>query len=480
MGQRIFVISDLHMAAKNCGFFSAQDALSKFIAHVAATPGEVDLVILGDALDYLQIEPYLDFTARVAGDKTGAIIEGNQPVFAALRAFVEQAGKRLRWVIGNHDLELLFPAARELIEHAILGRTAGPGCPLSWHLDGGHLDYVAANHAIVRLVHGNQGDGWNAVDYEAAEAAVQSGTASNAIYPPGSRLVAEVLNPLYAQGFRHVHMLKPETTVALPLSIAFWPDETRKLIRAAFPLFAVKTRDDIKRWLLEKLGLVRKETFGAPEVAPDGDAVVELLLAELHAAIAISGEPLNTALAGDLAGWLTQDGSGSLLAHYLDEPEPEEATYEAPGWAKNSISALLHGAARIANGRANPWMLDEEDDLAGPAARTIASEHVSVLIAGHTHLARTVSYRGGYYLNTGTWADLMKIPRAIPGQEFKDYARGLRNYLADLESCPFELRSFRRLTYVEIDLGDAAGPHPYRVRLREWPTEGPKTLQQYP
>lgn len=125
MGQRIFVISDLHMAAKSRGFFSAQDALSKFIAHVAATPGEVDLVILGDALDYLQIEPYLDFTAPVAADKTDAIIDGNQPVFAALRAFVEQAGKRLRWVIGNHDLELLFPVVRELLEHEILGQPAG-------------------------------------------------------------------------------------------------------------------------------------------------------------------------------------------------------------------------------------------------------------------------------------------------------------------------------------------------------------------
>jgi hypothetical protein len=125
-------------------------------------------------------------------------------------------------------------------------------------------------------------------------------------------------------------------------------------------------------------------------------------------------------------------------------------------------------------------MLDQEDDLAGPVTGAITSEHVAVVIAGHTHLARTVSYRGGYYLNTGTWADLMKIPRAIAGEEFKDYARGLRGYLADPKSCPFELRPFRRLTYVEIDLGDAAEVPPYRVRLREWPDEVPKILQQYP
>ena len=149
------------------------------------------------------------------------------------------------------------------------------------------IPYAVLRRPIIRLVHGNQGDRWNAVDYSAAEAAVQSGKTSNAVYPPGSRLVAEVLNPLHAQGFRHMHMLKPETTVALPLSIAFWPDETRKLLRAAFSLFAVKTRDDIKCWLLEKLGLAPKETFGAPDMGPDGDDMVDQLLAEVQVAIEI-------------------------------------------------------------------------------------------------------------------------------------------------------------------------------------------------
>jgi hypothetical protein len=141
-------------------------------------------------------------------------------------------------------------------------------------------------------------------------------------------------------------MLKPETTVALPLSIALWPDETRKLLRAAFPLFAIKTRDDIQCWLLEKLGLVRKETFGAPELAADDDAVVEELLGELWVAIESSGEPLNPALAGNLGGWLTHDRSGPLLVQYLDEPALSEATYAAPDWVKNAIFALLHGGRR--------------------------------------------------------------------------------------------------------------------------------------
>src|SRR5256885_1277279 len=51
MGKRIFVISDLHMAAEGCGFFSAQGALASFIEYVTRQQGEVDLVILGGPLD---------------------------------------------------------------------------------------------------------------------------------------------------------------------------------------------------------------------------------------------------------------------------------------------------------------------------------------------------------------------------------------------------------------------------------------------
>ena len=490
MAQRVFVISDLHMASQGRGFFSAQQALEDFIEFITKVPGEVDLMILGDALDYLQIEPYLSFTAAQAERKTAAIIANNDGVFDALHDFAAADGKRLRWAIGNHDLELLFPVARQLLEQKILGGDAGQHSPkLIWHRDGKHFDYVTANGFTIRLIHGNAGDRWNAINYDAAEAAALSGDATESIYPPGSVLVAKVLNPLHSQGFRHVHMLKPETTVALPLSLALWPDDTWDLVRAAFPLFAKKKYSDMTAWLAERLGLVAKTTFassrgGEPEepAEPAEPASIEQLFGALfEQTIAASDTPVDQALADDLGGWLTNDNVRELLDHYLEDAGTARSPkFQAQGWIKRSIGALLQGAARIANGAGNPWIIDQEDELAGPVQRAFADDRVVAVIAGHTHLARTVSYRGGYYINTGTWADLMKIPRCIPGEDFKDYARNLRGYLEAPESCPFELRPFQRPTYVEIELNDAGSSTPYRISLREWPTESSKLLHQYP
>ena len=482
MAQRVFVISDLHMAAKGTGFFSAKAALTQFILHIKDVPGEVDLVILGDALDYLQIEPYLSFTAAEAEKKTEAIIANNQEVFSALQEFIAEPGKRIRWVIGNHDLELLFPIARQLIAEELFGKAASSKHPqLTWHLDGGHIDYLEAQPALIRLVHGNQGDGWNAVDYDAAKAAVRSGSGNKSVYPHGSVLVAEVLNPLQQQGFHHVHMLKPETTVALPLSIALWPEDAWRLICKAFPLFAKKKQTDLRDWLVEKFGLVSKKTFGPPqsEAPQDSASIEQLVAALLKQSIAASGSPLNSALASDLSGWLTNQNAQKLLDDYLADTEKSQSPkYGTFGWMKNSVSSLVQGAANIVNGISNPWVIDQEDDLRDPVQQSYKINQVTVLIAGHTHLARTVSYPGGYYINTGTWADLMKIPRCLPSHEFKDYARDLRENLKNPAKCPFGVRPFQRLTYVEIDFRKTA--HPFRASLCEWPTEASRILHQYP
>jgi hypothetical protein len=169
-----------------------------------------------------------------------------------------------------------------------------------------------------------------------------------------------------------------------------------------------------------------------------------------------------------------------LLDAYLSPPPPNQTEKFNRPWVQNSVSVLLQGAARTANEAANPWILEQHDDLAKPVQNTFAAHEAAVVIAGHTHLARTVSYGGGYYVNTGTWADLMKIPRVLPHQEFRDYARELRNYLQDPATCPFALRPFRRLTYADIHLGDARSTPSYHVDLCEWPAESPKVLHRFP
>lgn len=481
MARRVFVISDLHLAGSERGFFSAGKELEEFIQYVKGIPGAVDLVILGDALDYLQIKPYLSFNKTDVENKTEAIIKNNIPFFKALQDLISATGKKILWAIGNHDVELVFPIARAKIQEKIFGTCDNTKHDeLTWYLDGTHIDYQVAHGATIRLVHGNQGEGWNAVDYEAAQAAADSGDSTQFTYPVGSKLVADVLNPLVDQGFQHVHLLKPEASVALPLSLALWPEDTRALLAKAWPLPVKKKFEDVKGWLAQTFGTASKPTFGATLEAPVPPPVAGQVLAEaLRAAITSSAMPIDDALVSDISGWLVNDNVEQALERYLRPLEPGKTKKFEDSWIKNVFTSLFQGAAHIANSWADPWSIDQEDELTGPVQRSFSVNQVAVLIAGHTHLARAVSYNNGYYINTGTWADLMRIPRPTSKQDFKDYARGLREYLKSPATCPWELRPFRRLTYVEIEL-PGGGSQPYRVSLKEWPTESPKNLYQCP
>ena len=150
--QRIFIISDLHLGVGNdLAIFKARAELAGFIDMVGAQDGAVELVILGDALDYLQLRPALEFTEATALRKTDDIIKYNEEVFAALRRFVA-GGRTLVWFVGNHDLELMFPAVQRRIEAEI------GGAPV-WHLDDSARAYELKGGARIHLVHGNDADG---------------------------------------------------------------------------------------------------------------------------------------------------------------------------------------------------------------------------------------------------------------------------------------------------------------------------------
>ena len=54
-----------------------------------------------------------------------------------------------------------------------------------------------------------------------------------------------------------------------------------------------------------------------------------------------------------------------------------------------------------------------ESDAYLDHAKELASVGFSVVIFGHTHLAKEVPLGHATYLNTGAWADLMRIPQEI-------------------------------------------------------------------
>ncbi len=477
---RVVAISDLHMGVDNGhGIFSAQKQLAAFVDHLAEAPERIDLIVLGDALDYLQIEPYLEFTAATAVTKTRAIVAHNQGVFDAFGRFLK-SGKRLRWCMGNHDLELAFEGAQQVLVEAVTkGCDAAASARLELCLGGGRIDYPLATTGALRLVHGNKGDPWNDVDYEELAAAAKKGGPFR--YPPGSELVTRVLNPLKGLGFQHVDLLKPEQTVALPLTLALWPEDAKKLLQAAFPAF-FKAKSNSLKTALDKVFKGSKPKFsaepsaGAPVVKP---APEDLLAQALSASFAGQDEGAREATVDALTSLLGDEKGGEAFSRAFAAPPPTGKSFGVASEAQRFIGDALRASADNANQRSNLWSVEAPDEL-DPYVRGAFTDGAVIVVAGHTHLARAVSYAAGYYLNTGTWADLMRIPTYFRGDEFAVHARALRGFLEHPEKGPAELRPFQRFTYADVDLRPTKGGPAFRAELREWVCEPSRAVGRFP
>lgn len=447
---RVFVISDLHIGLDDemC-MFHASAALARFIDWCAVQAGAVELVILGDGLDYLQIAPWLAFDPDIAVNKTERMIVKNPAVFAALAGFRGTPDKTLVWSVGNHDIELLFPAVRAVIETRL-------GGAITWRLDETPRDYALPLGGTIRLIHGNGPDPFNWVDFANLEQVLKGEGDTKAVYPHGSHMVANIFNPLKAAGYTYVDLLKPEEGVALPLTLALWPKQARKLWKDGAPGFLAGLQEGV----LGRIGAwIGQEV---PLFGPNDAERTRLTLTEEELTL----EPVVRATqraqisAEDLSAWL-EDPSG-----LLDTPRAAEATF---GPDDRIPEALLREAARR-NATVDPFDPFGPDAI-GEESQRWHKDGVVVVIAGHTHLARMHEYPRGWYFNSGTWADLMRLPPNLTAEQLKyDLVHALE-HLKDPRHAPAWLRPFRRLTFVDIQLGKE-----WSVRLRQWPDDDVQTI----
>jgi UDP-2,3-diacylglucosamine pyrophosphatase LpxH len=129
------VVSDLHLAdgseRENWGA-AQQQAFEEMLA--AAGPEgplgseAVELIVAGDGFDFSFAAPSLGERTHtdlnLAHAKWAAIVAAHQPWFAAVRAFLRAPGQRITFLVGNHDVELLYPSIRARVRSAI---NAPPG-----------------------------------------------------------------------------------------------------------------------------------------------------------------------------------------------------------------------------------------------------------------------------------------------------------------------------------------------------------------
>lgn len=132
------VLSDLHLGTGTrpgeinpYEDFHEDDRLAELIRHYCQGVYEhipVEIILNGDILDLLKV-PYrgefrTEVTEEVALEKVRRCIRGHPVVFDALAAFCRQPQKRITYVAGNHDLDVVFPRVQALIR-ARLGLREG-------------------------------------------------------------------------------------------------------------------------------------------------------------------------------------------------------------------------------------------------------------------------------------------------------------------------------------------------------------------
>ncbi len=442
MATQVFVISDLHLGGAP-GFQMCSPAgrklLAEFVRSVTALhlPGlDAHLVIAGDAVDFLAEDPSSAFTADEAEAvrKLDLIFEHSAEPWAALAAHVA-AGAPLTVLVGNHDIELSLPAVRRrLLQRLGVGRV--------------ELLYDDEAFALGPLLveHGNRYDDWNWVNHDqlrhARRELSRGGKADFFEAQPGSQFVIQVMNHI-KRDYPWVDLLKPEDSTVPPLLAVLRPD-LAGIIR--------DVGGTAKHWIQMKL-----RAWGS---SADGDSTRDAATEAAQIAEAMRPTERRLELASALARsddeWLAAQAVGDgtrgagLLGLILSRKDLTKDRKAFLGKLREALRVRLGNAAAA-------FDVNREARSYSEAAQRSIDRGFKVVVYGHTHLVKRVELSGGRYLNTGTWADLMRLPTSVADdsadeetalRELGEFADDLRNK-AKIERWRCQVPTFAR-----IELGD--------------------------
>lgn len=462
--QRVFVISDLHLGGRGatesqpdfrmCGVVG-QRKLERFIHRVRETHRAdcpAHLVINGDFIDFLAEQDsdsdtgFADFTRseakallkleRIATqprDSTAARSSelGCQEVFAALAQLVD-SGAYLTILLGNHDLELVWPRAKaRLLQflHAEQGTVYIPNDGLPLQLGEVYID------------HGNRLDFWNRVNYTALTRYTADSSQSFRA-PLGSVLVTQYMNFL-KERYDFIDLLKPETAAALPLCWFLLPKQLREKLYRERKAVQFVCKVLLQRLFLSSATGVDRSAAGSGE-DEEAELSGEFETAQTEALERENPSDrtredleclaLETAIAENIASmeltraWFAQEAE--------QDPPLVSANTGLKSWlglvampfrSLDTIPAHEYSKIREQLWRALRYFFDDDPDrlsiyssknaYARSALRLREHKRLrqpcKVAIFGHTHILNRVDREGFTYMNTGTFADLLLIPEAV-------------------------------------------------------------------
>jgi UDP-2,3-diacylglucosamine pyrophosphatase LpxH len=390
--ESLFVISDLHLGG-DTGFqmctARGRRRLASFIrslpSHLAPSQ-QAHLVLAGDIVDFLAEQPFAAFTPddSAATAKLARIMDHGDTadIWLALRELVS-AGHSLTLMLGNHYLELSLPGPRHLL-HQRIGQRG--------------VEFLYDNQAFVRgpvlVEHGNRYDDWNVVPHDSLRA-VRSALSRREPPPPmrtvaGSELVTGVMNGLKRQ-YAFIDLLKPENEAALPLLAVLDPGCMLKL-KQLVRLVSQAARTHVSR-----------DDSGAPEerdlISAQAESPEAQLLQQAQALLGDSDDEIGAR--ESLQSWW----------HVYQAGQAEDR--------REQLRRLRKALQLYVQAQHETFATDEENPRYLLAAEALAKRGFRAVVFGHTHLAKRVPMLGGEatYFNTGTWAELMRIPDAVLADE---------------------------------------------------------------
>lgn len=230
----VVTFSDIEMGAGGAyDDFPRSDFLADVIRGYGRDPYRwlaVDLVFNGDTFDLLKTSSRggwpTHITRDIAIDKMERVAAAHPAFFEAIRDHLREDPERRRafFVVGNHDMELLFPEVQAVVRQRI-------GVPSNVHFPGFDMSLGRA-----RIEHGSQLDPLFVVDPERPFVSSQSGASILAL-SWAAVAILEVAIPLQPL-FYHHDRLKPKELVLelIPearelLTSEFWTYWTRRYFR---------------------------------------------------------------------------------------------------------------------------------------------------------------------------------------------------------------------------------------------------------
>ncbi|BAM89495.1 unnamed protein product [Bradyrhizobium oligotrophicum S58] len=498
----VFIISDLHLGgaypdpptagARGFRLCTRADAIAQFVAErtaAIADSGPSEIVLNGDTVDFLAecdrpppaAATWSSFTAdpQAAAEKFKSIVRRDRQVFEALSAYLD-AGGRLTVLLGNHDIELSLPAIRDALRTA-LGVKA--------HHD---FEFLFDGEAYIvgdaLIEHGNRYDAWNQVDYDALRHVRSFQSRRLPIPedyafgpPPGSDMVTTVINPIKVD-YPFIDLLKPETEAVVPMLLALEPGFRAQIGKVAM-LLARSRRHGLRDAVTPRLG--SDISANSPLRALEGDNLAAGAYRGGLGGDIATGGPAEQPPRADAEQALKLTLSAALgsenAAAFLRDIDSQVAAIDPLAAISTDISAgetvrRVFGFAALLFGRSSkpyttrlPALLEAIRALQNTQAfdqdKETATEYLNAatdlaakggfryVVFGHTHLAKRVPLaNGGLYLNSGTWADVLRFPAETFRSE-SEALTALETFVDHMKSGDFSPYTVFTPTYVHLQVG---------------------------